>query len=384
MPLEQASQREAQRILELARRDGDAAREILRSLSVDAQVALVCELPVSARARLLDLVPNLELVVAALPEAELCFTAKAIGLADAGWLLEHATLEQIQTCLDLDVWHDEALDPAALGDWLGALADAGDETLVHAARGIDPELLYLFLRSKITAQLRPGDEGWEPEPGSQTLEGQFYFRAVLEGDDVALVSRLLHALFASDYWLYFRMLQALTWEDPLENEGYARRWRDGRLEDLGFPPWEEAMRIYARLRPDERARVPEQAEALSTQGWRLPVWLPRLPVGIDARHLVFRAAATLGEEERRAFFFGFVALANQVAIADRLPLGDAESTPRAIERAAALASRGLEWIAARHASDAASMLRRIPVVRLFRIGASLERDERAREHADTP
>ena len=382
MPLEPASQREAQRILDLARRDGDAAREILRPLPVEEQVALVCELPASARARLLDLLPDLEAVVPALPEAELCFTAKAIGLADAGWVLEHATLEQIQTCLDLDVWRDQSLDPPALGDWFGALADAGDETLVRAARGIDPELLYLFLRSRIAAQMKPGEEGWEPEAGSQTLEGQFYFRALSEGDDIALVSRLLRALFEHDYWLYFRMLQALTWEDPLENETYALRWREGRLEDLGFPAWDEAMRIYARLRPEERAQIPEQAGALSTEGWRLPVWLPRLPVGTDARHLVFRAAAALGDEERRAFFFAFVALSNQVAIADRLPLGDAESTPCAIEKAASLASRGLEWLAKRHGSHAASMLRRVPVAHLFRVGANLERDER--EDAGAP
>ncbi|MCC6639932.1 MAG: hypothetical protein IT386_02070 [Deltaproteobacteria bacterium] len=384
MPLQDASQREAQRILDLARSDASAAREILRGLGVDEQVALVCELPVAARARLLDLLPSLENVVPALPEAELCFTAKAIGLADAGWILEHATLEQIQVCLDLDVWRDQSLDAAALGDWLGALADAGDETLVRAARGIDPELLYLFVRSRIAAQLKPNEEGWEPDPGSQTLEGQFYFRALAEGDDVALVARLLRVLFEHDYWLYFRMLQALTWEDPLENETYAARWREGRLEDLGFPSFDEAMRIYGRLRPEERTLLPEHSGALATEAFRLPVWLPRLPVAIDAHHLVFRAAAALGDDERRAFFFAFVALANAVAIADRLPLGDAESTPRAIEKAATLASRGLDWLARRHGSDTTSILRRATVARLFRVGANLERDERRDTRSGPP
>ncbi len=376
MPLQQAPAREAQRILDLAHRDSAAAREILRALPVEEQVSLVCELPVAARARLLGLLPALDAVIPALPEAELCFTAKAIGLADAGWLLEHATSEQLQACVDLDVWRDHVLDPAALADWFEALDDAGEETLVRGARELDTELLYLYLRSRITAQLKPNEDGWEAEVGAQTLEGQFYFRPLSDGDDVAVISRLLRKLFEDDYWLYFRMLQALTWEDPLENEEQALHWRSGRLQDLGFPPWEEAMRIYGFLRPEQRVALPAGAHPLAAEAWHLPIAMPRLPVGIDARHLVLRAAATLDDEERRAFFFSFIALSNQVAVADRMPLGDVESTPRAIEKAAALSSRGLELLAKHHHTDAVSMLRQVPVARLFRVGASLEREER--------
>jgi hypothetical protein len=186
----------------------------------------------------------------------------------------------------------------------------------------------------------------------------------------------LRGLFEQDYWLYFRMLQALTWEDPAENEEFALRWRGGRLEDLGFPTWEEAMQVYGFLRPEQRLALPADTKPLSLEAMHLPIWMPRLPVAIDARHLVFRAAAGLEEEERRAFFFSFIALANRVAVADRMPLGDAESTPRAIEKAATLSSRGLELLANHHGVDAVSMLRTVPVTRLFRVGASLDREER--------
>jgi hypothetical protein len=377
MPLQQAPAREAQRILEIARQDRDAAREILRTVPVDDQVALVCELPVAARARLLDLLPNPEQVIPMLPEAELCFTAKAVGLADAGWIIEHATPDQVQACFDLDAWRNDALDAGALDGWFDALDDAGRDTLVRGARTIDTELLYLYLRTHIRAELKPNDDSWQPGEGDQTLEGQFYFNALADGDDLETVSRLLRGLFEDDYWLYFRMLQALSWEDPVENEEFARRWRNGRLEDLGFPAWEEAMRIYGYLRPEQRLEVPPAASALSAEGWHMPVWMPNLPVAADARHLLFRAAAALDDQERSAFFFTFIALANQVAVADRMPLGDAESTPQAIEKAAAFASRGLEFLATQNGVDAVSMLRRVPVARLFRVGASLDREERA-------
>lgn len=376
MPPLTAPEREARRLLDLARSNRAAARAFLEGLSLDEQVSLVCELPVEARSRLLEVLPRPEDVIPALPPAELCFTAKAVGLADAGWILEHATEEQLQACLDLDAWQDQAPDPNVLARWFDAFADAGDETLIRSARSMDPELLYLFLRSRIHSDLKPNDDGWQPPEGAKTLEGQFFFQAHGEGDDLETVTQLLQRLFESDYWLYFRMMQALTWEDAAENEEFARRWRSGRLEDLGFPTWEEAMAVYGHLDAEQRTRLPEAAAVLSTEGFHLPVYPPKLPLAIDAAHLLFRAAAALDERERHAFFFAFVALANRVAVADRLPLGDAESIPFAIEKAARVASAGLDLLVRHHGEDAVTLLRRVPVDRLFRVGASLDRRER--------
>jgi len=365
----------AGRVLELARRDRAGAAELLRGLDLEQQLALVLELPVEARARLLELAPAPEALVPMLPEAELCFVAKSVGLADAGWILSCASDEQLQACLDLDTWKGDALDVAALDAWVESLEDAGEETLLRATRVLDPELVYAFLRARARARLKPNEPDFQPEPGEQTLEGQFYLQALREGDDLAQVLTLLRALFEQDYWLYFRMMQALIWEDPIENEEYARRWREGRLQDLGFPPWDEAMPVYAYLPPRERLEIPADAHPLDVEEWRLPMWIPRLPVATDARHLVFRAAAQLGDDERRAFFFAFVGLANRVAVADRMSLGDAESIPAAIDKSAVVCSQGLERLARHHGLEAVAVLRRVELERLFRVGASQRRDE---------
>jgi hypothetical protein len=363
---------EVQRLLDLARRDRGAASRALAGLPLSGQVELVCETPVRLRGRLLELLPAPELVIPELPEAELCFTAKAIGLADAGWVLEHATDEQLVAAVDLDAWRGAAPDPASLADWLGAFGEAGPETLVRAARAIDPELLVLGLKDRIEVWLKPAGEDVEPPPGSRSLEGQFHFRARREGDDLADVETLLRSLFESDYWLYFRLLQGVIWELPSETEEWAARWRSGRLEDLGFPSWDEAMRIYGYVRPDRRAELPADERPFEVGEWPLPVWLPRLPAAGEATHSLFRAIAKLGDEERRACFYAFVALANRVAVADRLPLGDAESIPAALEKAAAVASRGLDHVAAANRLDPTDVLRRVSLPRLFRVGASLD------------
>lgn len=364
----------ARRLLALARRDRDAARAALAALPIDEQVALVCETPVARRAELLDLLRAPEQVIPRLPEAELCFTVKAIGLADAGWVLAHASDEQVQACVDLDAWGPEDVpDRERLSAWMAALLEGGDEALLRAVHALDTELLMLWLADRLTAHLEPdGDPGWEPPAGARTLEGQFYVVARRSGDDLEDALRVLERLFESDYWLYFRLLQAVSWESTPDNEEFALRWRTGRLQDLGFPPREEALAIYAAPRRDELETLP--AAAPDVGEWHLPVWMPELPASADRRLSLFRAAGELDPAARRSFFYALVSLANQVAVSNRLPLGDAESLPAALDEAARKASAGLDWLAERHGVAPAEALRRAPLARLFRIGHRLDPD----------
>ena len=363
----------------LARRDRRAAENAVGALSVDEQVALICQTPVARRAELLDLVPEPERVVPALPEAELVFTVKGIGRADTAWLLAHATDDQLVACVDLDAWNDLVPDRESLAEWIATFGEADDETLLRGAQALDPELIMLWLHDRAEVVMKPNDsdggQGWSPPGGGSTLDGVFYLVARRSSDDLDVVMRLLTLLFESDYWFYFRMLQSVAWELPTENEEWALRWRAGRLQDLGFPSWEEAMAIYAQPRRDELERLPDTAPKVGE--WHLPVFMPELPAMADAELSLFRAAAALDDGARRAFAYAFLALANQVAVADKLPLGDAESIPKAIEKAAKVVSRGLDALAARFEVDPVVVLRRAPLVRLFRVGVHLDRSEAA-------
>jgi hypothetical protein len=359
------------RVLTLARADRAAAQSALATLSTDAQVAIVCETPLARRAEILELLPAPEQVVPKLPEAELCFTLKAVGLGDAGWILAHATGEQLQACVDLDAWRGESLDLRTLDDWLAALADASEDKWIEVCESIDPELLVRFVQERAEVVLKPSEQDWSPPDGAMTLEGQFFLVPRGDADDVETLMELLRILFQRDYWRYFQLLQGAQHELPTEIEEWARRWRSGRLEDLGFPPREEALAIYARPRDEDR-RLLEPGARLDVQEFHLPVWMPRLPMTRGARHAVFRAAAQLDDAERHSFLYAFLALANQVAVAGRMPLGDADSIPGAIEKAATLASAGLEALAREHGVEPSEVLRRARLTGLFRIGASLD------------
>ena len=362
----------ARELLALARRDKRAASAALAGLAEELQTALVCEAPADQRARLLELTPQPEALIPQLPEAEFVFTVKAVGLDDSSWLLEHATPRQLATCFDLDAWNGLEPDRGKLDHWFGVLAEANEETLVRAAHAIDPEVLTLYLRDRVEVMLDPKDEEWQAPPGAQTLEGQFYFVARNPNDDIAALTKLVHGLFRSDYWLYFRMMQAVMWELEPELEEYALRWRTGRIEDLGFPAWDESMRIYGLLRPEQRALLADRPLEHEPADWDLPIWLPDLPALSQGENALFRAAGELEDVGRRRFFYDFVALANKVAIADRMPLGDIETLPLAVEKAAAFASAGMEHVAAETNTPAREVLERGTLEYLFRVGASLD------------
>jgi hypothetical protein len=372
-------------ILGLARKERALATQAIQGMTVDQQVALVCDTPLARRAEILDLLPSPEAVIPLIPEAELCFTVKAIGIEDAAWVLDYATSEQVVACLDLDGWKGTTANRAAIDRWLDTLAMTEESSFLRSIRALDPELVVLFLKHRIQCFQKPDDdEGWQPPEGSQTVEGQFHFVAVREGDDLEPVVAMLRALFVADYWIYFRMMQGIIHELDTVNEEWALRWRTGRLEDLGFPPWDSAMQIYHFIRREDRTAISDEATSLVVGEWHLPVWIPKLPAAADHQHLLFRTLAQLDESERRSALYAFIALSNKVAVADRMELSDAESTPIAIDKAADFASVGLEFISAELGLDATDVLRRVPLQRLFTVGANLE-PERAypRNQEDT-
>jgi hypothetical protein len=233
-------------------------------------------------------------------------------------------------------------------------------------------MVALYLRHHVDVDLKPSatDDDWEPPDGGQTIDGQFYLIARDPQDDLEPLMALISTLFQEDYWLYFRLLQSVLHEQQTELEEWALRWRTGRLEDLGFPSWDESMRIYGFLRIDRFGDLPETATALDLDRWAMPVWITDLPSLGDQVPPLFRGVAELEPREREGFFYAFVALANRVAVADRLDLSDAETLPSTIAKATEVASIGLTEVSGRTGLALADVLRRVPLERLFRIGVN--------------
>jgi len=157
-------------------------------------------------------------------------------------------------------------------------------------------------------------------------------------------------------------------EHPDECAAFAARWSRGRLEDLGFPARERALRAYRPLRADARVVTDIGPGVAAEHGLAVPLPLPARLQGTA----VGRALAEL-PAARAAEILGLVSgVANTVAVADGLPLAESASVERSLRKALVGIDRGLEEVARASGQPAAVVLDRTPPLDLFRIGATAD------------
>jgi hypothetical protein len=356
-------------LLRLVRADRDAARAALAALDPEAQARVCLEVRPELRVELLMALESPEEVVPLFPDQELCFTARATGMSDAAFLLELATPRQIQACFDLDAWSGLDFEPPRGGEWLDALVEAGPETVARGLESIDPEIWVLLYRSFAEVAVL-GKEDEKPA-GWLTVDGAVYWN-LRDDADPSRVQQVVTALLEQAPHLYWQLVYALVYEQPAECEEWALRWRTGRLADQGFPDLESAMRAYRPLRPEE-APVWEAPPAGAL------VTVETLPRQLQGS-LLGEALAKL-PAQRAGDVLGYVlAVANALAVADRMRLSDTDAIPHALEKAVRGIDRGLRELARVRNQPPADVLDRTVPLDLFRIGATLDpslRPERA-------
>src|SRR5205085_2914522 len=93
---------------------------------------------------------------------------------------------------------------------------------------------------------RPQDSGEPDEDGGGTPGGG-------DGNDPSssarAVIRIIDALYRTDLDLARRILVGARAEMDSELEETAYRWRQGRMEDLGFADYYQALEVYRELDP---------------------------------------------------------------------------------------------------------------------------------------
>jgi hypothetical protein len=65
--------------------------------------------------------------------------------------------------------------------------------------------------------------------------------------------KLAEAIYFDDRDRYLGIVRSALFELPSEVEETALHWRSSRLEEHGYPTWEEALSIYAPPETDEQA-----------------------------------------------------------------------------------------------------------------------------------
>jgi Family of unknown function (DUF6178) len=316
--------------------------------------------------------------IRALPGDEFYYVLHEVGFPDAADILAHGTPEQVQSALDFAVWDRDQLDLAATETWLDAMVSAPLATVAGWAKGLDIELLALLLRKRTRVYDVSLEEPPEEPEGTfwPTPDRLFILDLLGDEDQQRVTLGLLEALYRSDHQWTRRVLVGTRGDLDSELEEHAFRWRSGRMADLGFPDYYEALEVYREIDP-ARVQLGDQPtpRVLPLSDQSDPGYL-RMPSALAERLTesapFARAVAGVTDRQELANLqAALVALANRVLAADRISPGDDVAASEALARTSATLDLAVEFLARGSADQAVQAVRTVPLQRLFQLGTSL-------------
>lgn len=335
-----------------------------------------------------------DLLVAALPTAAFVRTARR--LRDEGrldLLLPRASVDQLIGLIDLDAWDGDRVAVGRARRWLAAIGDAwvaADKprgALTQLMHEMDPEFWTLALFENVRIIVLDLEDDASRQVALEELAEQrvwespdgFFIIGVPDDEPGILALRVLSRVYDDDLTDGRRLVMSILSALPSEIEETLLGFRGGRLADLGFVEWREALRLFRPL--DHRAAVDAAPRDFKWLGTDDPTAMPTLFRGHE---LIARVMARLSDAEHGVRSREFLLLVNEVIAATRRPPGDEAVAERAIAQTQATIGLGLElMLQARpgHPDPAAFLTERVTAIGLrdvFRVGyGALEKLRRA-------
>ena len=308
--------------------------------------------------------------IAALSPNEVFELVHEVGFEDAQDLIALATPSQIQGCFDLDAWTKDSLEVAPLKPWLNALLEAGFEKVGQVWSNLDAELRALILQKQVKiwdVTLGEGPEEDNDAPIMTTPDRFFLLELLGDADSQRIVQSIVEDLYRADPDLARHTIMAARSEPAAELEEQSYRWRSGRLADLGYVDFYEALDLFRPLDAD-KVHIGEgsQDKLVPEQPSRLPVVVAEEVLG---RSFLARAMAAIDNPvEADRIEEALMILVNKVLAAGRAKPGQAEVVRRGALYATATLSLGLETVARSDIHKAQQALGTIALSRLFRVG----------------
>ncbi|KAB2883055.1 MAG: hypothetical protein F9K40_23160, partial [Kofleriaceae bacterium] len=296
--------------------------------------------------------PDPAAAVAALSVTELYELVNEVGLDDAAELVHVATPEQVRGCLDLELWDRDQPRMELARPWLASLVDAGFEKLGQVWAGLDPEWRALFIKRHCRRiwDLTLGEEPDDTTDLPMYFTTDRFFTLELSGDEdtVRLLRQVVDDLYRADADLARHTIMAARSESVTELEEECFRWRSGRLADLGYVDYYEALELFRPLEADA-VRAGEGTEdrlGPIVDGDATSVNLPiAVAEHVVARSFLARAWDRLGDDaEETRLEAALLVVVNKLLAAARTRPGDQASLRAGADYATATISLGLEVV----------------------------------------
>lgn len=296
-------------------------------------------------------------LVATLPAEDVYSTIIDLGLADSTELVQLSTPEQFVAYVDLASWQKDRIDPREVLHWLRAARGDDDQAFIEKLSALDIEVLELMYKK--LARIHDLEANPDVDTEGVTMEtpdGKFLVEFTIDGVDEAAMRRLTFDLMAHNPFELSRFLEAVRWEMPMEIEEAAFQFRQARLQDLGFPPMDEAIRVFAWVDPEKQGAKGGGAAIAPAQAH------------VDLVSAAFRG---LDEIERQNLEGEVRYLVNCVLVAEAAEPGDPAAVRQYSEYARDILDLGLEHLTGGQADAASAVVREKPLREIFQLGFSL-------------
>ncbi len=335
--------------------------------------------------------PQPAALVHSFPETDFYLLIHDIGPEDCLPLLALASDRQWDHVVDLESWDKDRIENNQAMRWLNLLLTAAPERFMSWFLTQRLGFVEFCLFHNIEVRLREHDQD-PSEFGDDffTLDNVYYLRflklppvaegaALGEDERRQFLTRFIERLAAHDHLVFQNVLLEATHILPAETEEEEYRWRNVRLVEKGFLPFDEAIGIYQPVKPGALKRVLKSTPRPQEETVVLPV--PAVPLReIREDNHFSRALAALAPEESLPHIqWEFSNLCNQIVVADSRTIRGRDELREIVKKACGYLSIGLERLKDSRGQDpdpqwSAQALVRHPLVQLFRLGfgAALE------------
>ena len=350
--------------------DPKEAQSVFKSLPIQNQLDIVLRAHGKERLHYLFLSEHPEQLVHQLPELEVFLTVKEVGEKDCLDLISLTTPEQFQYILDLDFWKRDQLDPDKVLHWMEILLESGEKKVTQFIQSTDPEFIALLLKKFLYVITLEGEhlEGMDRIP-LFTLD-QFYFIDFKGKRTREVFEPFLKILYHADSESYRRLMESLVCEIESELEETGYYFRNSRLNDYGFPDFEEALEIYRFVNPDslvlKEKLVQDKAQEEIERGNSI-FYLTHQNEGPFFSSILSKMD---DPHEQNRLKHEITALCNKAIITEAIDLSNIAAMERVVKKVFHTLNLGLQYLSKEDEIKAFEILRSIPIQKLFQCGVS--------------
>lgn len=316
--------------------------------------------------------PDPPRLIKSMSSEDFLWLVKKVGVDESLELLEMASLDQWQYILDVESWQKDRLELNRTDQWMMRLTMADPRRLVEWLYSDGQALAYYYLYRSIVVEVMEGNDLYDIAPGFFTIDGLFYIRAMRE-DQRETIEKLLRTMADKDLLKYHSLLTGMAGVLPAEFEEDMYRMRNIRLAEHGFLPRDEAMVVYAPLKPESLKTDDENASDRPVPHAEDAELVPRWPLQyIQGQNLLTRTISNLSDTKLMdRIRLEFSGLCNQIVSAEGLVDRDVDDLQEIRLQAVGYLNLILKERCHEDIGIAEKLLRKNTLLSLFRAGFGL-------------